>query len=279
MAVVATCVLILGMWIVVYVWGRGPAAAWTSWPPRPSPGRPSPICKVTADRLAALPKAFQSPNNVARAEVVAQTNADLRAMLAQLATIVPSGNDGRIVREWLSDYRTYVGNREDYARRLRTDPTARFYESQKNPGEQISDPDRHPGHGQPHGRLRGPRRPVLTAKSRVRLADGATPLALSAMSAQIRTIEPTEVARLGRRHAHRLPVAAGARRRSRPSSGPPPSTSTTSGPPSTAARIVGTLRSFDTTVAVPGDATVSAAALTHVTVSATPSPPGPAVAR
>ena len=34
-------------------------------------------------------------------------------------------------------------------------------------------------------------------------------------------------------------------------------------------RIVGTLRSFETTVAVPGDATVSAAALTHVTVSPT----------
>ncbi len=34
------------------------------------------------------------------------------------------------------------------------------------------------------------------------------------------------------------------------------------------ARIVGTLRSFDTTLAVPGDQVVSAAALTHVTVSA-----------
>ena len=31
-----------------------------------------PICKATADQLAALPKAFQSPTNVARAEVVAQ---------------------------------------------------------------------------------------------------------------------------------------------------------------------------------------------------------------
>jgi predicted acetyltransferase len=35
-----------------------------------------------------------------------------------------------------------------------------------------------------------------------------------------------------------------------------------------APRIVGTLRSFDTTLAVPGDQVVSAAALTHVTVSA-----------
>ena len=87
-----------------------------------------------------LPKAHQSPDNVARADVVTQTNEDLRAMLARLATIVPSGKDGRIVREWLADYSTLVGNREDYARRLRTDPKARFYEAQKEPGEQISDP-------------------------------------------------------------------------------------------------------------------------------------------
>ncbi len=138
-AVVVTCVFIVGMWIFVYVWGAA----------QPTPDKLSsprfgqqaePICKITANALAALPPAQASPNNVARADVVTQTNQDLREMLARLGTIIPSGNDGRIVREWLADYRTYVGNREDYARRLRTDPGARFYEAQKNPGEQISDP-------------------------------------------------------------------------------------------------------------------------------------------
>jgi hypothetical protein len=139
MAVITTCVLILAMWIVVYAWG-------SFQPPVDKLSRPAfaqqaePVCKATADRLAALPKAFQSPNNVARAEVVAQGNAELRAMLAQLATIAPSGKDGRIVHEWLSDYSIYMGNREDYARRLRTDPSARFYEDQKSVGEQISIP-------------------------------------------------------------------------------------------------------------------------------------------
>ena len=112
----------------------------TSCPARAFALKAEPICKLTATQLAALPPAQASPDNVARAAVVSQTNQDLRAMLARLATVVPSGNDGRIVREWLADYSTYVGNREDYARRLRTDPKARFYEAQKNPGEQISDP-------------------------------------------------------------------------------------------------------------------------------------------
>jgi len=127
------------MWVVVYAWG-------SFQPPVDKLSHPAfaqqaeSICKATADRLAALPKAYQSPNNVARAEAVAQGNADLRAMLAQLGAIAPSGNDGHIVREWLSDYSIYMGNREDYARRLRTDPGARFYEDQKSVGEQISIP-------------------------------------------------------------------------------------------------------------------------------------------
>jgi hypothetical protein len=138
-AVVATSVFILGMWIFVYVWGAA----------QPTPDKLStpafalkaePICKLTATQLAALPPAQDSSGNVARAEVVSQTNQDLRAMLSRLATVVPGGNDGRIVTEWLADYSTYVGNREDYARRLRSDPKARFYEAQKEPGEQISDP-------------------------------------------------------------------------------------------------------------------------------------------
>ena len=64
-----------------------------------------------------------------------------------------SGNDGRMVQEWLTDYGTYVGNREDYARRLRTDPGARFYETEKRAGRADQHPDRHLGHGQRHGVL------------------------------------------------------------------------------------------------------------------------------
>ena len=95
-AVIATCAFILGMWILVYVWSAV----------QPTPDKLSspafaqqaePICKTTAGQLAALPPAQQSPDNVARADVVDQTNRDLRTMLTRLAAIAPSGKDGRIV--------------------------------------------------------------------------------------------------------------------------------------------------------------------------------------
>ena len=101
-----------------------------------------PVCAATKAQLDALPKAFQSPDNVARAAVVTQTNVLLRAMVAQLTTFAPAQDrDGRMTQEWLGDWSTYIGDREDYASRLSTDPTARFYESTKSSAtEQISKP-------------------------------------------------------------------------------------------------------------------------------------------
>jgi hypothetical protein len=139
-AAVIMCVLIIGMWVVVYWWGavQKPADKLDN---STFGQQAEPICRTTTAQLNALPKAFQTPTNTGRAAVVAQTNDDLREMLTRLAAIAPTtGTDGRIVHEWLHDYSTYVGNREDYVRRLRTDPDARFYESQKDPGEQITDP-------------------------------------------------------------------------------------------------------------------------------------------
>lgn len=101
-----------------------------------------PICAATKQQLAALPKAFETTNHVDRANVVAQTNVDLRAMIEQLRAIAPTADrDGRMAQEWLNDWSTYIGNREDYASRLRDDETARFYETTKSSStEQISQP-------------------------------------------------------------------------------------------------------------------------------------------
>jgi len=101
-----------------------------------------PICQATKDQLDALPKAFQTTDHLARADVVTQTNTDLRAMIAQLRAIAPTADrDGRMAQEWLDDWSTYIANREDYATRLRADPNARFYESPKSSStEQISKP-------------------------------------------------------------------------------------------------------------------------------------------
>jgi hypothetical protein len=106
------------------------------------PTQATPVCTAAKAQIDALPKAFETPDNVARAKVVAQSNVLLRNMVAQLATFAPTeGRDGQMTQEWLGDWSTYIGDREDYASRLGTDATARFYESTKSSAtEQVSKP-------------------------------------------------------------------------------------------------------------------------------------------
>ena len=51
-----------------------------------------------------------------------------------LQALAPAGDQRRRATEWLSDWRTYLGDREAYADALRTDPGARLLVSEK-PGE------------------------------------------------------------------------------------------------------------------------------------------------
>jgi hypothetical protein len=139
-ATISACIAIVALWGFVYVWAarQKPVDRLAD----PSFGHQAQkICADTLDQLAQLPPAGASKTNVARAEVVAESNVELSTMLSRLAAVAPrSGNDARMVGEWLADYHTYVANRVDYAGRLRTDPSARFYESEKQPGEQITIP-------------------------------------------------------------------------------------------------------------------------------------------
>ena len=139
-AVIAACVAIVALWAFVYIWAarQKPVDRLAD----PAFGRQAEkICAATSTQLAELPPANRSKTNVERAGVVDQSNQELGSMLARLAAIAPtSGNDGRMVREWLADYHTYLSNRVDYAKRLRTNRAARFYEAEKQPGEQITIP-------------------------------------------------------------------------------------------------------------------------------------------
>jgi hypothetical protein len=139
-AAVAVCVAILALWAFVYVWAarQKPVDRLAS----PTFGQKAEkICAATLTRLRDLPPAGSSKTNVARAGVVDQSNVELGSMLSRLADAAPTtSHDGRMVREWLADYHTYLSNRVDYADRLRTDPSARFYETEKQPGEQITIP-------------------------------------------------------------------------------------------------------------------------------------------
>jgi hypothetical protein len=105
------------------------------------------ICQQADAQLAALPKPFDTPDPSARADVVAKGNAALAAMIDQLAAVpwapvtdqASSDRDHRIYNEWLDDWRTYLGNRNDYVNRLRVDRDARIYVTQKG-AKQITDP-------------------------------------------------------------------------------------------------------------------------------------------
>ena len=100
------------------------------------------ICTDAANQLAALPPAFESRGNTARAEVIAEANADLDTMLVRLRQIAPAadtGNDGRMMQEWLGDWQTYLTDRQNYVNALADDPKARLLVSEKDK-RQITEP-------------------------------------------------------------------------------------------------------------------------------------------
>jgi hypothetical protein len=100
-------------------------------------------CTRAAAIIDALPPAFTATDAGARAEVIAQANDALRSMLAALdASAPPAGasNDGRMIGEWLADWRTYLGDRERYVDALDANPDARFYVTEKVKGQQITKP-------------------------------------------------------------------------------------------------------------------------------------------
>lgn len=99
------------------------------------------ICASTAADLATLPRAYATPDPAERAAVVERSDVMLNTMLDRLQAIAPpvDTTDGTWTSEWVADWRTYVGDREAYAARLRTDPTTRFYVTIKEK-RQISEP-------------------------------------------------------------------------------------------------------------------------------------------
>jgi hypothetical protein len=106
------------------------------------PEAAEPICAATMLRIDDLPLAFETPGNVERAAAVAEANGYLAQMLDQLEAVAPpadGSDDARMVAEWLTDWRTYLGDRVAYADRLATDPDARLLVTEKE-RRQITEP-------------------------------------------------------------------------------------------------------------------------------------------
>jgi hypothetical protein len=100
-------------------------------------------CTGAAAVIDALPEAFTATDATSRAEVITKADDALRRMLDQLGASAPPAeatNDGRMIGEWLADWRTYLGDRERYVLALEADPDARFYVTEKVKGQQITKP-------------------------------------------------------------------------------------------------------------------------------------------
>jgi hypothetical protein len=94
-------------------------------------------CATTLEQVGRLPAASASHTAAERADVLVRANGAYAAMLDDLdglQTLAPAGDQRRRANEWLSDWRTYLGDRQRYADALRTDPDARLLVSAK-PGE------------------------------------------------------------------------------------------------------------------------------------------------
>ena len=142
----ARVLALLAVLVIAGLWGWALFFPPSETPPatlkdRSFPEAAEAICTNAAGQVSQFPKAYATPNPIERADVVANSDVILYAMLDQLnAVALPSdANEASNITEWLGDWRTYVGDREAYAAALRSDPDARFYVSVKE-RQQISKP-------------------------------------------------------------------------------------------------------------------------------------------
>jgi hypothetical protein len=139
-AAVVVVLLMVAMWCYVLYLAFGPGR-------QPSPDRlddpafatrAEATCHEANERVLALPSASESPSAIDRADVLEEADAIYATMLDDLEAFVPDGDDGDITKEWIADWRTYLADRADFARRLRTDDDARLLVSPKH-GDQITE--------------------------------------------------------------------------------------------------------------------------------------------
>lgn len=87
-----------------------------------------PICDDARAEFETLPGALDAVDHIDRANQIRTGDAILVEMVDELETVAAgSPRDLDIIGEWLADWRTYIGHREDFANRFEEDPTARFY--------------------------------------------------------------------------------------------------------------------------------------------------------
>jgi hypothetical protein len=92
-------------------------------------------CAMAVEAVDSLPIANAAKTASERADEIDDANAIFGVMLDDLdgmaQDVVPAGDQRERATEWLADWRVLLGDREDYASRLRSDPDAEFLISEK----------------------------------------------------------------------------------------------------------------------------------------------------
>ncbi len=89
-------------------------------------------CASTREQLADLPNAATTADATTRAQVLDRATGLLDTMVDGLVQPPPEDpDDAVLVRRWVTDWRSYLAARRDYADRLRVDPGARFLVEEK----------------------------------------------------------------------------------------------------------------------------------------------------
>lgn len=98
-------------------------------------------CQAAVREVDALPSATTAKSATDRADVVDQATGALDRLVDDIeAAAPPSGDDAVRLRGWVRDWRTYLHDRRDYARRLRRTPRAQFLLDENRAGDPIDRP-------------------------------------------------------------------------------------------------------------------------------------------
>ncbi|MEO6629762.1 MAG: hypothetical protein ABIP03_14490 [Aquihabitans sp.] len=95
-------------------------------------------CKQMLVDLDKLPPGPSLKDATQRADVLDQATGVVTKTIDDIEADAPtSGGDAQSVRGWIKDWRVYLANRADYAKRLRTDPKARLLLDENKGGDPI----------------------------------------------------------------------------------------------------------------------------------------------
>ncbi len=84
-------------------------------------------CQTLRDDLDELPNAADLKTAAERADVLDDANVLVAGFIEEIEAGAPTSGDAAVSMEgWITDWKTYLANREDYAERLRTDPGAQL---------------------------------------------------------------------------------------------------------------------------------------------------------